>query len=534
MFNATAGSFSSLADRVAGRLKKRKFTRREDLTSEIRLEIANTALGAQINGEWGTITHLAEEHGISRTFVYSLASILKEAALTLFGEKAKGTPFAAIRELSIQMMLAVRLEGRGSIGAISSILERFGLKLSSAGSISQTLSRIGALLPMTLSIEDGIVRYLVFTSDEIFAKKLPILITVDPISSAILQIELADSRKAEDWKKHFECLYENDWEAIYLVTDEGTGLCAGHAETEVLNDVLRQSDIYHAIAHRLGEWVNRLEAAAYKAIEMEFKCEKRWESAKSERVKNKHWEAYEQAVTAAAAAIQLYEDFRYLYLSLIQELQVFDANGHLRNREQAEAQIQAGLTLIEELDRPKITKAVSKIKRVLPDLFHYFDIAERVLEECQELCEDEEALKALCIAWQWGKAVSKAKKSERRKQAVEQEGFCLQMAEGLLQEDYTDIQKEVYSKLDEIVPSSALVECINSILRPYLNTTKNHVTQEQLNLIMYYHNHRRYREGKRKNNTPMEILTGQEQERDWMELLFDVIREKDPGLLLAS
>ena len=55
-----------------------------------------------------------------------------------------------------------------------------------------------------------------------------------------------------------------------------------------------------------------------------------------------------------------------------------------------------------------------------------------------------------------------------------------------------------YAKLDKIVQSSALVECINSIIRSYLNTTKNHVTQELLNLVMHYHNHRRYRDGVRR------------------------------------
>jgi hypothetical protein len=51
---------------------------------------------------------------------------------------------------------------------------------------------------------------------------------------------------------------------------------------------------------------------------------------------------------------------------------------------------------------------------------------------------------------------------------------------------------------------------------------------------MHYHNHRRYRDGKRKNKTPMEILTGQEQGKDWIEIVFGIIREKDPELLLAA
>ena len=36
---------------------------------------------------------------------------------------------------------------------------------------------------------------------------------------------------------------------------------------------------------------------------------------------------------------------------------------------------------------------------------------------------------------------------------------------------------------------------------------------------MFYHNHRRYKAGKRKGKTPMELLTGRKQQEDWVELL---------------
>ena len=150
---------------------------------------------------------------------------------------------------------------------------------------------------------------------------------------------------------------------------------------------------------------------------------------------------------------------------------------------------------------------------------------------------DEDRLKAYCSAWQWGKAARKAKKSGRKRIAQEQEQFCLDIAMGLQQDTENEeltIQQAVYSRLEKIVQSSALVECINSILRPYLNTSKNQVTQEMLNLIMHYHNYRRYRDGVRKGKTPMEILTGKEQTKDWLALLLDIIREKKPELLLVS
>ncbi|MCI5136504.1 MAG: hypothetical protein D3920_15890 [Candidatus Electrothrix sp. AW2] len=79
-----------------------------------------------------------------------------------------------------------------------------------------------------------------------------------------------------------------------------------------------------------------------------------------------------------------------------------------------------------------------------------------------------------------------------------------------------------------------MVECINSIIRPYLNTSRGQVNQNMLNLIAFYHNNRRYRAGKRVNKTPMEILTGKKQEKDWTELLFDLIEEKDPQFFPAA
>lgn len=512
--------------------ERRRFTRRTDLTNEIRLAIATSALYAKMNGVWGTITDLANVYQVSRPFVYSLADDLKEAGQLLFREAAKFVSRSSHRELAIQIILSLRLEARSSIGAISTVMNRFGHKLSSTGSISQVLSRIGRLLPTTISTENGNIQYLVFASDEIFSKTIPILVTVDPCSSAILRIELTGSRKAEDWKKHFECLYDNGVEAIYLVSDEGKGICAGHAA--VLSDVVRQTDTYHAIAHQLGSWTDRLEKAAYKAIGVEDECERKLVSAKSDQVKEKRRAEYEKSAEAAKKAVIVYDDFSYIYRCVLGELNVFDGNGNLRDRRQAEDGINVGLALIEELDNKKITEAVNKTKRALPDLFHYFDIANEVVNECKELLLDEELLKVYCIAWQWGKAVRKAKKTDRKEKAREREQFCLEIAEGLCQQEPRDLQKEVYSKLDKIVQSSALVECINSIIRPYLNTTKNHVTQEMLNLIMHYHNYRRYSDGVRKGKTPMEILAGKEQVNDWIAILFDIIKEKDPELLFAS
>mgnify|MGYP000435172406 CR=1 FL=1 len=507
---------------------QRKFTRRDDLTTAIRFQLAIDAL----NGKWGTVTELAKENNVSRAFIYSLCSVLKSAGEYLFGESGALPSCALALEQTIGAILSFRLEGGNSLGSIATIMDRMGYLFTSVGFISQTLSRIGALLPMTISTISGLQQYIVFASDEIFSKTTPILITVDPCSSAIVRMELSDSRKTEDWKKHFKEINVNGFYSRLTVSDDAPGIIAAH--NAVMGEAIRQSDTYHGIAHRLGNWTNRLERTAYKAIRLEHVCEQKFNSAKSEQALEKCMVAYLRAIEAADKAIALYDNFYGLYLNLIGELNLFDRHGVLRLHPQVEETITHILTRMKALKHSKIEKAVSQIERALPDLLHYFDVAKPIIYELQKLPISDACLKEFFLAWQWNKAVIKAKKKGRKNQARKHQQDHLDNAEYLCPPELKNIHAEVYSKLDEIVQGSAMVECINSIVRPYLNTTKNQVTQEQLNLIMFYHNHRRYREGKRKHNTPMELLTGKEQTDDWISMIFELLRAKDPELLHAA
>ena len=346
-----------------------KFVRRPDLTPFIRLHIAFTAL--KYKGIlWGKVTELARSFMISRMFVYMLANSLDENLPAVFGG-INFKNYAIEKKVSYQYILSLRLEGRCSIQAVSTIMKRFDIDNGSVGYISQTLERIGALLPDTLSISDNEVQVVVFASDEIFSKTTPILVTVEPVSSAILKIELANTRKVEDWKKHWQCLENNGYVAAYLVCDEGKSLSL--AQKEALADVFRQSDTFHAIAYQLGKWGNILEGQAYKAIEKEDHCERILESAKSERVIHDRMEAYERAQKNADEKIEIYENFCFIYRCLVMNLDLFDNNnGDLRNCEEAKENIVVALDLLKSLEIAKITKAVEKARRTLPNLLVTF------------------------------------------------------------------------------------------------------------------------------------------------------------------
>ena len=166
---------------------------------------------------------------------------------------------------------------------------------------------------------------------------------------------------------------------------------------------------------------------------------------------------------------------------------------------------------------------MKSIENCKDDLFYFAKIAKEVVQELS-LTIDNQILIQLCLAWQVLKTTRKLKGQSQRKNALQRkEQYILESVKERIGENYENIKNQVYGKLDQIVQSSAAVECINSILRPYLNTIKNQPTQEFLNLFMFYHNHRRFSAGKRKGKTPIEILTGKVQSKDWTELLLEKI-----------
>ena len=134
---------------------------------------------------------------------------------------------------------------------------------------------------------------------------------------------------------------------------------------------------------------------------------------------------------------------------------------------------------------------------------------------------NKEIVKGFCLAWQFDHKIYQAKRTKQKDFFKRERDFWLDYVEGLLGEDMGSLKEDVFSQLDTVVHSSSLVEMVNSLIRPYLNTCKGQITQETLNLIMFYHNHRRYNDGKRKDKAPLEILTGKELKKHWVDLLLD-------------
>ncbi len=321
-------------------------------------------------------------------------------------------------------MLLLRMVGVSSITAISAMMDYDELKYSSVGSISQSLSAIGALLPKVQNVPIDEKKEITAAADEIFIGNQPILITVEPKSSLILSAELSDDRQKDTWSKHIEKIeLSGNIDIVKMVTDEGTGLRSTISD----KGIFWQPDTYHAIAHRLGKWVDILERRAYKRVTIEYERKRVISSAKTKRIINQRRYQYNKAKKITEKAIEVYEDFLYLYTCLIKELQPFHSNGSIRNKESANGNIIAALDLIKSLENNKINTQVSSIEKILPELLNYFEETKKAIQRCKSLGMDNETITTLTLAWQWNKALTKAKKEHRKKKQDQKLFFILSM-----------------------------------------------------------------------------------------------------------
>ena len=148
---------------------------------------------------------------------------------------------------------------------------------------------------------------------------------------------------------------------------------------------------------------------------------------------------------------------------------------------------------------------------------------------CQELTGTlpEETLNFVGLAWQHGHQ-SHQHKGEHKKYHQAERDFWLEAAVSLLGENAGQQIEQAFELFNGMVRTSSLIEMVNSQIRPHLSSCKGQVTQEHLNLIMFYHNHHLYKSGKRKGKAPIELLTGTTLEGDWLELLLETISQSRP------
>jgi Transposase len=485
-----------------------KFTRRPDLDPQTRIEIVKHVWINQ--GTYGKMVQIAQAYQISRTFLYQLSWAARHHLELLFSDSQH-----LVKPPNFQLepwILLLRLEGKCSIPSISSIFKHFDYEPSSVGYLSQYLQDYGRSVPSTLSMEQKKVVF--YLSDEIFAIQAPILVTIDAQSTAILKIELASDRSAKTWATHFKALNAHRFHSLGMASDRGVGLKAGYQAA--CQDGVWVCDHFHEF-QELYNRCHQLERQAYRAIAREHKAAEKFANAKSEANLQNRLEQYERARHACQQAIERYDQLDFLLHMLSEALQLCSDVGRLRIVENVRSELTLILSLIEAIDDEKLPKLLKTIRSHLDDILVPFRQVEFIHADLLELIP-EQIVDALVLAWHHDHLSNQSHGKKKDYHRWERDDW-LNFSEGLLDDQFDEFKARVFEKLDSVVKASSLVEMVNSLIRPYLNNSKGQITQETLNLIMFYHNHRRYKGGKRQGKAPIELLTGETLQGDWIDLL---------------
>jgi hypothetical protein len=484
-----------------------KFLRRPDIDHVARVTIAVQAfLGL---GVYGEITRIAQSYQVSRLFVYKLVWQL----LTVYAlQVCEPSSTQAMRKEVDRHILLLRLEGQCSLENISQIIKQLGLPHASVGYISQRLTAYARALPTEVISGAPIVFLL---CDEIFTLGRPILLTVEPKSLAILKIELGDNREAETWKKHWEALAEAGLIAHQtVVADQGAGLVKGCA----LMGLRHHPDLFHLL-RPLAMWGERFYRQALAAIAWEYE-RGGVGVGRSEPVINKRMASYEAAKAAADEKISRYDHFCYLWAELRKALELFDSEGRIPEGASRQAEMKAILELMRALGCEQLNQALSSFASGLEGYWDYYQRAEASYQGLIQRYP-RDVVEVCACGWQLKRQSTNSKDYGIRKRLAQEAEFYDNYAASLLPEHVEAIRKEVEETLDAEVRSSSLVENVNAALRPLLATCRGQVDQELLELFAYVHNHRRFGRGKRAGKAPIEILTGKELEKTWLDSLLE-------------
>ena len=499
-----------------------KFTRRPDLNPQTRIEIVRLAW--QYQGVYGKMTQIAQAYQISRTFLYQLMWAANLQLEVLFSDEKR--LFQKDHQHFEHLLFLLRLEGNCSLLRIAAILQALDYHPHSVGYLSRFFQSAGQRLPSTLLMPRA--TWVFYLSDEIFAIHVPILVTIDAQSTTILKIERASDRSAETWRAHFEALENHHFVSLGMASDRGKGLVAGYQTA--CDMALWVADYFHEFCD-LFEVLHQLERKAYAAIAKEDEVARQFARAKSEATLAKRLQQYDTAQHACEQAIDLYDDLAVRLHLLREALHVCSPHGRLRSPDTVRPELMLLFDMIQELDCAAVTHVLKPIRQHIDDLLVPFAQADAIEAELRAVLPHD-ALEYLVLAWHHDHLIYQSKSKQKAYHHRERD-FWLAGAEGLLGDAFDPLKTWVFDKLDSIVRASSLVEMVNSLIRPYLNSCKGQITQESLNLIMFYHNHRRYKSGKRQGKAPIELLTGKSLEAPWWELLLQQVQAA-PGLTQAA
>jgi hypothetical protein len=485
--------------------------------------IANAA--ARFTGSHGAVTDQAQQIGCSRQSVYDHAQKVLDAVAA----QHSGGP---TREQLIQDNASLRRENAQlwdwSCQAIEFPLakqQQFAVTALAMGlSLNQTTVLLAILLGAAAApgrstvhrwvqaagIAAGAVLkrldraaqtlVLVGCLDEIFFRRRPVLVGVEPHSMVWFLGTKALDRKGSTWSAALQ-----PWTALcYVISDAGTGLQAGIDQTQQHR---LQTD---GVPLEKGLDVFHTKQEAQRVLKVLWsRAERTWEQAEaaSRAVDQAQRQGHDArggpAQRARAAwkkaeiAFRRYEEGEAAWKCAEAVLNVFRPDGQPNDRFWAKEQVAAALPGLSGSDWSKVRGFLQA-----PASFTFLD---RLHGALGQLAVEAELLAALVHLWwlrrQRRRGTDPAAVGGYHQVApLVQQVLCQQ-----LDPNWRESYRQVAAVLGRAVRASSAVECMNSVLRMHQSRHRT-LSQEMLDLKRLYWNTREFRGGKRRGYCPYEHL----------------------------
>ena len=488
------------------------------------------------SGVWGAVSKRARDANCSRQAIYQQ----KDRVVQAVAEVQQGGPsraelqteikrlrdenrqlweeLAAMAEFppSQQQRFAAEASAMGlSLAQVVALLSIvLGKRRPSRATVGRWIGQAAAKAGLLLTVLDRSCRKLVATLclDEIFLRRQPVLMGVEPHSMTWILGQRAKDRKGTTWSEALA-----PWtEFNYAVVDAGTGLCKGLDLT-----VQQRCAAGSAVPLETNLDNFHIQQPGRKALRAEWEqAEQVWQQAdQADRVlAQKERQGQNRAGAAVRAskawrhateALAIAERREAAYQRAVAALEMFRLDGTLNNRVTAQAELAAAL---QQLPGPHW----AKFRRMAldPRALTFLDRLDRELEAAEPRAELRAALVNLWRERHPRRSGQKRQDTGRKPMLVTLHALICHKLDPHWQVSY----RRVATVLSRTVRASSVVECMNSVVRMHQARHRG-LSQRLLDLKRLYWNCRTFAEGKRHDYCPYEHIRLKLPTYDWWALL---------------
>jgi hypothetical protein len=457
------------------------------------------------------VAQLAQQHQVSRKFVYHQAHMAQQALDDTFTTERPARDDRVLFYLPVtkawvrQFVLALVLIGHSSFRGVTELLgDLFDFHLS-VGTVHNIVAQAVAIA-RPINERQDLSRIRIGADDEIFQAGRPVLVGVDAESTYCYLLSQEEHRDADTWGVRLLELVDRGFAPEATIADFGLGLRAGHELA--LPGLACRGDVFHAL-YALGPLIRYLENRAYETITIRTKLERKQAAAERRRGRKalSLVQTLRHARQAEAKAIALADDVAVLARWLRDD--ILSVAG-------PEAAIRGALYdfVVTELRarEPACPHRIQPVRQLLENQRAH------LLAFAVDLDRD---LAALAQRWRIDPATVRAVLELQALPACDRRRWPREAAlRAALRGRYYGVCAAVEGLSAGVVRASSLVENLNSRLRNYF-FLRRQLGADYLVLLQYFLNHRRYLRSEhahRVGKSPTELLTG-EPHPHWLELL---------------